>query len=692
MVSERPGRVRPDDDQTVQAAARLAAIVESSGDAIIGKTLDAIITDWNAGAEHMYGYTAEEVIGKPLAILVPPDRSEELATLMERLRRGERITHFETERVCKDGRRLHVSLSISPIRDSSGAIIGAATIARDITDLKRTEEALRQSRDQMQAIINSIGDGLTVQGPAGNLLFANLQAARMVALPSAEAMLATPPGELLQNFELLDEHGHPFPVDELPGRRVLRGEPYAERVVGFRRLPDGPVRWSLVRSRPIRDEQGQVQAAVNIFQDITEQKHVEQTLRFLAEAASALAESLDYETTLQRIAQLAVPQVADWCAVDILVDGQVRRLAVAHIDPAKVAWAQELYERYPPDLEAPHGLPNVLRTGRSEFYPQITDEMLVRAAGSDEDRLRILRTVGFQSAMIVPLVARGQTIGAISFVAAESGHHFTQVDLSLAEQLAHHAALAIDNARLYQEAQQVARMRQEFLSIASHELKTPLTTVKVYTQLLERELHEPNPDPEGLSGLIADLQGQVSRMETMVSDFLDATRMQQNRLELRKEEVDLVALVRSLLARFEPSAAESGHRLVRAGDESIRGCWDASRLDQVITNLVSNALKFSPAGGEVRVEVRQQGSQALVSVTDQGIGISPEDQAAIFQPFMRGSGSRGISGTGLGLYIAAQIVERHGGRLALESEVGKGSRFTVALPLRLDVSSPPPVS
>ena len=235
-------------------------------------------------------------------------------------------------------------------------------------------------------------------------------------------------------------------------------------LVQFIDRESGERRWSRIKAKPVRDADGSVRLAINVIEDVTGLKQVEQSQRFLAEASRALADSLEYESTLASIAQLAVPVVADWCAVDLGgdADGELDRVAVAHVDAAKVRWACEIAERYPADPRADRGVHHVLRTGESQLWPDIPDELIV-ASAQDEEHLRLIRALGMTSAMMVPMRVRDRVFGVISFVSAESGRHYSDADLRLAEDLALRAATAVENARLYQARTEIARTLQASL-------------------------------------------------------------------------------------------------------------------------------------------------------------------------------------------------------------------------------------
>lgn len=421
---------------------------------------------------------------------------------------------------------------------------------------------------------------------------------------------------------------------------------------------------------------------VGYIRDITQRKQAELAQRFLSQASTLLASSLDYAITLQTLARLTIPELADACLIDVrAADGTIRRLAVAHQEPRKEVLLRELIA-YPPDPSKPHPVVEALQSGIAAMGEQLPATLLA-AIAHDSRHLRIMTELHPRSYIVAPLVARGQALGVLTFWITDSDRRYHSADLALAEALASRAALAVDNAQLYREAQQAIQVREEFLAIASHELKTPLTTIKAYGQLLARQLLQPNLDHDRLSGLVQQLHRQTDRLEQLVNHLLDASRIQQGRLELHPEPINLPQLAQQVLERFEHAPERSpAHRFVLAAAAAIKGSWDPARLDQVLTNLVANAVKYSPEGGEVRLAMAQQDGQVLVAVSDQGIGIPREAQAQLFQPFVRLASERQrIGGQGLGLYITKQIVEQHGGMITVESEPGKGSTFTVSLPL-----------
>jgi hypothetical protein len=551
----------------------LAAIVESSDDAIFSIDLTGRITNWNAGAERLYGYAEAEALGQPVTIIIPPELREEEVTILRRLRAGERIEHYETVRLDKRGRRVDVSLTISPIKDAEGRVVGASKVARDITERKRAEE---------------------------------------------------------ERLRLLENE-----------RRAREEAEAAQRRTAF-----------------------------------------------LAESSTVLSSSLDYQTTVTSVARMVVPNLADWCRVDLLDErGAIRRLAVAHADPSKVEWADELERRYPTDPEAERGVPHVLRTGESELYPEIPDEMLVQAA-RDAEHLRIMREVGFNSAMVVPLRARVRTLGALSFILTESGRRYGPEDLEFAEELARRCALAIDNARLYGEAQaarataeQANRLKEEFLATLSHELRTPLTAILGWSRMLIAT----QLDAENTARALESIERNARAQGRLIDDILDVSRIITGKLHLDVRPVDLAPVIEEAVQSVRPAAEAKGIRLQRVldtGAQVVSG--DPERLQQVVWNLLSNAVKFTPKGGRVQVRLERVNSHVEIVVSDTGRGISADVLPYVFERFRQADSSttREHSGLGLGLAIVRHLVELHGGTVRAESAgEGQGATFTVDLPL-----------
>ncbi len=420
--------------------ALLAAIVESSDDAIVSKTLDGIITSWNAGAERLLGYTAAEVIGQPVLILIPPDRHDEEQVILGRVRRGERVEHFETVRMTKDGRALDVSLTISPLRSSDGRIVGASKILRDITASKRVEAVLRESEARFRAMTDSAPMLVWMADAAGRRTYVN------------ERWLAFTGRKMEQ--ELGDgwaEGVHPDDLDRCLDAFTSHFDRREPVEMEYRLCHHGgQYRWIVDRGVPRLAPDGTFLGYIGSCIDIHVRRRAEMHTRYLAETGTLVEQALDHEATLQQIARLAVPGFADWCAVDLLHDdGAISALAIAHADPEKVRWGWELRERAPVDPDAPTGVPNVIRTGRPELYAHIPDALLVEAA-RDEEHLRLMREIGLSSVVVVPMRVGGEVAGALTFVNAESGRRFDEADLEVAEELGRRAGAAIENARLHE--------------------------------------------------------------------------------------------------------------------------------------------------------------------------------------------------------------------------------------------------
>ena len=335
--------------------------------------------------------------------------------------------------------------------------------SRLFTERLRIAEELQRSRDELDFILAGVADGVTAQAPDGSLIYANDAAVETLGYDSVEELLAAPTADIMSRFEMFDEEGFPFPVDELPGRIALTGEKPEDAVMRFRVVATGEERWSVVKATPILSPDGTVLMAINVFEDITEHKESELRARFLADAAAVIAGSLDYETTLQQVADLAIPAFADGCIVELAdAEGHLVPVAMAYRDREKVAVIRELREAHPAEQRASRGVGHVFRTGDSELYAELDPESL--REGTPEDRqIDLLKALDVRSLMIVPMSTGGRRLGTIAFALSSPARRYDRADLSVAEELGRRAAVAIDNARLYRERSYIARTLQESL-------------------------------------------------------------------------------------------------------------------------------------------------------------------------------------------------------------------------------------
>ena len=333
----------------------------------------------------------------------------------------------------------------------------------DFIEALQLQDERTQAREQLEAILRGVADAVTAQAPNGRLLFANEAAARSMGFETPQELMDAPISSILDRYEIIDDRGDPVPLEALPGRRALGGEENPETVVRFRLRETGEERWSAVKAAPIRDHDGNVVMAINVIEDITTHKRAELAQRFLAQSADVLASSLDPDQLLVEIANLAVPELADWCSVEVQTDGGLlERKALAHVNPDVRQRAIDIARRYPPDPDAPQGVYEVVRTGQPELYPDIPDEM-IRAAAVDEEHYDEIVAIGMRSAIVVPMTTRGRTLGALTWVNGRSGRRFDEQDVELAHELARRCATAIDNARLYSDRSYIARTLQQSL-------------------------------------------------------------------------------------------------------------------------------------------------------------------------------------------------------------------------------------
>jgi PAS domain S-box-containing protein len=536
--------------------------------------------------------------------------------------------------------------------------------------------------DRLATVFDSVADGVAVLDRTGRIRFANEMAAQLLGRRSAAELIGATGAELAGEYILLDEDGEVLDPARMPTRRALAGELEPGEVVRFRRRGSLDDQWSMVRSRLLPGTTRDEDLVVTAFQDITPLKRSEARLRFLAEASAILAESVDYQQTLQRVADISVPRLADWCVVDVLEWTRgVSRVAIAHANPEGLALVSEIWERWPPDPASHGAVYQVLQAGRPILMSELTTDQL-QAAARDEEHLAMLRRLELRSALIVPLQARGEILGALTLAQSQSGRRLEDADLEVATELGRRAGATIDVARLVWEAQASARLREEFIAVASHDMRTPLAAVRGYAQLALRHLdREPEADPESLRRWLRDIDSSVDRLAHLVSELLDASLVRADQpVPLQLAPTTLGSIVREVVERH--GELTDGHEFsVQVPPDEPEGMWDRERLVRVVDNLVGNAIKFSPDGGEVRLESGERDGRAFIAVSDEGIGIPASERHVIFNPMHRGGNVGQVIGTGLGLSGSRRLIEMMGGTIEVSSQLSKGSTFTVWLPI-----------
>ncbi|HLL55846.1 MAG TPA: GAF domain-containing protein, partial [Myxococcaceae bacterium] len=596
-------------------------------------------------------------------------------------------------------------------RRAALAVDNAGLYALELSSRKRTERLLDRT-DGLQRLTAAISRALTTQEVAAVVVRQGLE---VLGAQNGAVWLLTPDGRGLELLQV--EHGDPVMVRDFRRLLLAADVPISEAVrtrapvwveawekqqhrypaaSEWMRTPPnglsmaclpleaenrvfGGLAFSFEGSRRFSDEdRGFLEVLAGICAQGLErarlyesERRARERLALLASASEQLAASLEYETTLQTVAGLGVPALADFCFLDVRdSEGEVRRVARAASERkqallAGTRWAHSDH----PELNL-----CALSSGKTALHPEIDDAWRRKVAGGPE-HLALLQQLELRSMLSVPLRSNGRLLGALTLCYGESERHHTEEDVQLAEELARRAAAGVENARLFQQSQQAIRLRDDFLSIAGHELNTPLTSLKLQVDSLRARPHEPDQAKRKLE----KASQQISRLAKLVSALLDVSRITGGRLKLEPQPMDLGHTVREVANRLAEELNRSGSELRVHADEGVVGNWDSFRMDQVVTNLLSNAIKYGQGRG-IEVSVKAEPDKATLVVKDGGIGIAPEAQPRLFQRFARAVSDRHYGGFGLGLWIVKQVVEAHGGDIKVQSQPGDGSTFVVQLP------------
>jgi PAS domain S-box-containing protein len=538
-------------------------------------------------------------------------------------------------------------------------------------ELTRTTSAAEKARDfaedarhRLERVLDNLPDAATVFDSEWRWTYANPTAARVLLTLGVDPSEAI--GQVLWD-RLPALRGSRF---EKETRRAVRESTVAE----YEEYVPALDAWAETSIVPLS-------GAVMVFsRDVTRRKREEQGAQLLGDASRVLASTLDYEKTLEAVARLAVGGLADWCAVDLTdSEGKVRQVVVSHRDEAKIRWAKELNKRYPPNHSGPTGVGHVIRTGQAELYADISDAMLV-AAARDADHLAIMRELQIKSALIVPMTARGRTLGALTLISSGSGRRYDEADQALAMELATRAAIAIDNAQLYRNALAASDSKSAFLATMSHELRTPLNAIIGYQSLLAEGIDGRLNEPQLVQ--LTRIRASADHLLGLIDEVLTFSRLDVGKEVVRRDEVRLAPIITEALAMVTPLAESKGLKL-RNETVDVSLFTDDGKVRQILLNLLSNAIKFSD-DGEIVVKSRVDRDSVAISIVDPGIGISVENITRIFDPFwqVEQRSTRKVGGTGLGLSVSRSLARLLGGDVSVESRVDRGSTFTVTLPIR----------
>ncbi|MFL5602507.1 MAG: PAS domain S-box protein [Gemmatimonadaceae bacterium] len=635
------------------------------------------------------GYTREEILNLKVEDLSHPEDAAASVEFMRRIRAGE-LPEYKIEKryLRKDGSVVWVNLTVSIVRSALGDPLYLVEFIEDITQRREAQSEASRSLSLLRATLESTADGILVVGLDGKILSFNQKLADMWDIPAEIFGCGDEQRALSAALDkLVDPDAFMTKVNDLYRRPEetsydvleLKDGRTFERYSQPQRIEDRPVGrvWSFrdVTARRRAEEQ-----ALALTREQAARKEAESAQKratLLAEASRVLSASFDYQTTLAALVRLTVPALADYCALDIVeTDDKFERIGEAHVDPAKSLLLKEVATFPRSALTARHPLIRVITTGEPVLEAEISSAF-IRQSFAEAGQRAVVEALEPRSLICVPLVASGRPLGALTLVTSGSGRRFSIADLSLAVDIARRAAVVVEHARLYNEAQQATKARDDVLAVVAHDLRNPLNTVSMAVSLM---LESTPPERVQERRQVEIVRRAADRMNRMIQDLLDVKRMESGRLTIELKPEEPGSLVNDTVDMLRPLAAGTGIMLDTALDDDLPCVVaDVARIQQVLSNLVGNAVKFTPRNGRITVSAERIDGEVRFGVIDTGPGIPAEQVPHIFGRFWqaRASDRRGI---GLGLAIAKGIVEAHNGRIWVESHVGLGSTFYFTLP------------
>ena len=708
----------------LDASAFHKRILERMAEGVSLANADGMILYTNPAEDRMFGYAPGELLGRHLTVLnaLPPEENARLIGEVMAQVRATGEWNGEFRNVRKDGTPFTTYARITSVE--MGGRLHFVWVQEDVTERKRAHE--RTAR--LQSLSAALSRAVTLGDVAEAAVSAGMAAAGartgglwwLSADGKFAELLASAcyPDEMVERVRRLPlETPAPFPILEAirtgepvwlesradlrdrfdhPGGEIPLDHAYACLPLVVERRTVGGIAFTFPRIHEF-DEDDRVLLVVLVRQCALalerarlydEAQLANKRSAFLARASEILSSSLDYERTLEALTRLAAPSIADWCAVDMVGDGgSIHRISAAQADPASEQAAIEFNRKHPIRIDAPSGVGKVIRTGEPEFLQDLPEHPADASAAVSPRQLE-MQALGIRSYLSVPLKARGRVLGALTLVYASSGRRYTEADLPLAEDVARRAAIAVDNALLYREAQtqmrnaeEASRAKDEFLATVSHELRTPLTSILGWTQILRAQR---TVSAAKIERALQTIERNARAQAQLIEDLLDVSRIIQGKMRLEVVRLDPTMVIEAALESVRPAAEAKGIKLdtrLEASAGTIQG--DPSRIQQVVWNLLTNAIKFTPRGGQIRVALERVGGEVEISVSDSGRGIDPEFLPHVFERFRQADArpTRATGGLGLGLAIVRHLAELHGGWVRAESEgEGKGATFRVRLP------------